>query len=576
MIKFRKVRWKNFLSTGSQFTEVQLDRSTTTLIVGENGAGKSTVLDAICFGLFNKAFRNVSKTQLMNSVNGKQCLVEIEFSIGSKDYLVRRGMKPTVFEIHLNNEMANQDAAARDYQKYLEDHVLKLNYKSFTQIVILGSASFTPFMQLSTSNRKEIIEDLLDIKIFSTMNDVLKERMSELKNKLQDIEARIELGKAKATIQQDYIKTLEDDKSKKLAEIKKIISDTQIEINGHSSDVAALQSEIDELNGSIEDEEENIRKRNKLHTLYDKLLDKIKKAQEEIAFYNDHDVCPTCSQHIGENTKGDHIHGHEVKIEEVQKAMDEMDVQIEELRIRLDEIDKVKVDISTKNTSIIQSNNKIIAGQNYIKKLQGDLDDASENKGNIDEEKKKLKEIAKEVVGLSEDKASVLENRQYHEIASVLLKDTGIKTTIIKQYLPAINKLVNKYLQAMEFFVSFELDESFDEVIKSRHRDEFSYASFSEGEKQRIDLALLFTWRTIAKMKNSASTNLLMLDEVFDSSLDVNGTDFVMNLLNTLGEETNVFVISHKGDQLFDKFRSVIKFEKYQNFSRIKTNENRV
>lgn len=569
MIRFRTVRWKNFLSTGAQFTEVQLDRTTTTLIIGENGAGKSTILDAICFGLFNKAFRNISKGQLINSVNSKQCLVEIEFSIGSKDYKVIRGVKPNIFEIHLNGEMLNQDAAARDYQKYLEEHVLKLNYKSFTQIVILGSASFTPFMQLSTANRKDIIEDLLDIKIFSAMNDVLKDKMSGLKTRLQTLEGQIELGKSKATIQQNYIKTLEDDKSKKLKEIEKIISDTQIEINEHGSDVAVLRADIDELNRTIEDEEDTIRKRNKLSVLYDKLLDRIKKAQEEIAFYNDHDVCPTCSQQIGEGTKGDHIHGHELKIDEVTKAIEDLDSQIEEIRIRLDEIDGVKDAINEKSNGMIQANNKIIAGQNYIKKLQGDLDAASENKGNIEEEKKKLKEIAKEVVALAEDKAAVLEDKQYHEIASVLLKDTGIKTTIIKQYLPAINKLVNKYLQAMEFFVSFELDESFDEVIKSRHRDEFSYASFSEGEKQRIDLALLFTWRTIAKMKNSASTNLLMLDEVFDSSLDVNGTDFVMNLLNTLGEETNVFVISHKGDQLFDKFRSVIRFEKYQNFSRI-------
>jgi DNA repair exonuclease SbcCD ATPase subunit len=569
MIKFRKVRWKNFLSTGAQFTEVQLDRSTTTLIIGENGAGKSTILDAICFSLFNKGFRNISKGQLINSVNGKQCLVEIEFSIGSKDYKVIRGVKPNIFEIHLNGEMLNQDAAARDYQKYLEEHVLKLNYKSFTQIVILGSASFTPFMQLSSSNRKDIIEDLLDIRIFSAMNDVLKDKMSELKTKISDFENRIELGKSKAKIQQDYIKTLEDDKNKKVAEIEKIISDTRIEINAHASDVEALQSEIQTLEEKIADEEDNIKKRNKLTILYDKLLDKIKKAQEEIAFYNDHDVCPTCSQQIGEDTKGDHIHGHELKIDEVTKAIEDLDRQIEEIRVRMDKIDEVKKDISSKTSGVVNANNKIITAQDYISKLQKDLDAAAENKGNIDEEKAKLKVIAKEVVAMAEDKAKVLEDKQYHEIASVLLKDTGIKTTIIKQYLPAINKLVNKYLQAMEFFVSFELDESFDEVIKSRHRDEFSYASFSEGEKQRIDLALLFTWRTIAKMKNSASTNLLMLDEVFDSSLDVNGTDFVMNLLNTLGEETNVFVISHKGDQLFDKFRSVLKFEKYQNFSRI-------
>jgi DNA repair exonuclease SbcCD ATPase subunit len=568
MIVFKSIKWRNFLSTGSQFTEIQFNKSPTTLIVGENGAGKSTILDALCFVLFNKPFRSINKPQLVNTVNGKQLEVCVEFSIGTKQYRILRGIKPSIFEIYLNDELLNQDAAARDYQKYLEEHVLKLNYKSFTQIVILGSASFTPFMQLPVGHRREVIEDLLDIKIFSVMNDVLKQKQKDITDKISTINGEIEIGKTKVKLQQEYIKTLEEDKQKKVDDVQKRILETSADISKYTGLVADERQKEAGLQSSINDSKDKQSKRVEMETLLRKLSEKIKNTQKNITFYEQHDVCPTCSQEIEEARKLHAISQHTCKIEEVQNAIEALTREIEAVEARLDEIAAIEEKISECKTNIIEHNTKIIAGQEYIKKLQDDLQTQTAEGANVEDEKKKVKELAKGVVEYSNKKSSLSEERFYLEVASVLLKDTGIKTKVIKQYLPVINKLVNKYLQAMDFFVHFELDETFNETIKSRYRDEFSYASFSEGEKQRIDLALLFAWRTIAKMKNSASTNLLMLDEVFDSSLDINGTDFVMTLLNTLGDDSNVFVISHK-DALFDKFRSVIKFEKHQSFSRI-------
>ena len=538
------------------------------MIVGENGAGKSTILDALCFALFNKPFRNINKPQLVNSINQKNMLVEVEFSIGTKDYKVSRGGKPTVFEIHLNDELLNQDAAARDYQKYLEEHVLKLNYKSFTQIVILGSASFTPFMQLPAAHRREVIEDLLDIKIFTVMNTVLKEKANDVKTKLTDLDNKIELGKSKVKIQQDYIKTLEEDKQKKVEDVQKRISEANAEIAQLQLSVATEQEGASNLESSIGDGAEKRNKRAEVESLLRKLSERIKTQEKHVSFYDEHDVCPTCNQalevQVKENAKATHQH----KIEEIQVAVQTLTEQLDAIETRLDEITLVEEKIAEHKSNIIGYNTRIIASQNYIQKLNQDIPTSGADVSKLAEEQSKLKAIAKEVVAHSEAKSTLVEERHYLEIASLLLKDTGIKTKIIKQYLPVINKLVNKYLQAMDFFISFEIDEAFNEKIKSRHRDEFSYASFSEGEKAKIDLALLFTWRTIARMKNSASTNLLMLDEVFDGSLDINGTDFVMTILNTIGEDNNIFIISHK-DALFDKFRSVIKFEKHQNFSRI-------
>jgi DNA repair exonuclease SbcCD ATPase subunit len=568
MIKFRVVRWRNFLSTGSQFTEVKLDKSPTTLIVGENGAGKSTILDAICFSLFGKPFRSINKPQLINSINQKQMVVEIEFSIGTKAYKIIRGAKPNVFEIYLNDELLNQDAAARDYQKYLEEHVLKLNFKSFTQIVILGSASFTPFMQLPTGHRREVIEDLLDIKIFTTMNEVLKTKYNEIKESISKIDTDIELGKNKVKLQQNYIKTLEEDKAKRTQDTQALINEADANIIAFTSVIDNNKEQVAALKLTITDSDDVDSKYKKLKLLLEKLNDRKTKILKDIAFYHDNDTCPTCNQDLDEAFKTTTIHTHDTKIAELEQGIEEVEKQITSTEERIEQVKKVKDNIADFNEAIIDYGSKLIAEQNYVAKLKKDIDSEMGASGNIHEEKEALKAIAKKVVEDSSKKTTLVEERHYLDVAGILLKDTGIKTKVIRQYLPVINKLVNKYLQAMDFFVHFELDEAFNETIKSRHRDEFSYASFSEGEKAKIDLALLFAWRSIARMKNSANTNLLMLDEVFDGSLDVNGTDYVMTILNTIGEDNNIFIISHK-DALFDKFRSVIRFEKQNNFSQM-------
>ena len=553
MIIFETLRWKNFLSTGNAFSEIQFTRSTSTLVVGENGAGKSTFLDALCFVLFNKPFRSITKPQLINTINNKNLLVEVEFRIGKKEYMVRRGSKPNVFEIYCDGDLLDQDAAVRDSQKFLEESILKLNYKSFTQIVILGSASFTPFMQLPLGQRREIIEDILDIQIFTVMNTVLKEKQNILRDTIRDIEAEVEVAKQKATIQNQYIETLEENKAKKITEIEGEINEIESSIKKSEAKV----EECSEQKASLGDPES---KRRKLEQYRDKFESQINKVQKELQFYENHDDCPTCKQGIPHEFKEEIQQTRISKIEELQDATKELDSQFTEL----DSLINQHAEISN---LIIAENNEIISNQRYVQRLHVELGEAKNNVANIDEEKQKLKNLAKEVTSKNNLRTEKNEEQHYHTVCAALLKDTGIKTRIIKQYLPAINKLVNKYLAAMDFFVQFNLDEKFNETIKSRYRDKFSYASFSEGEKQRIDLALLFTWRTIAKMKNSAATNLLILDEVFDSSLDNNGTDYVMTLLNTIGDDSNVFVISHKGDLLFDKFRSVIKFEKKQNYS---------
>lgn len=567
MINFKTIRWKNLLSTGNAFTEIKLNRSPSTLIVGENGGGKSTLLDALCFGLFGKPFRSINKPQLLNSINKKNLLVEIEFDIGGKDYKIVRGIKPNIFEIQSGGEVINQDAAARDYQKYLEESVLKLNYKSFTQIVILGSASFTPFMQLPPFTRREIIEDILDIQIFTTMNTVLRDKMNELKDSLNDADSKLEVLKQKATLQKEYVDTLEANKEKRVDEILGRIT------NGENK-IVQLTTLVTDLEVTKEDTElqqkslgELSVKQKKLEQFKTKFSTQLRELQKEVAFYNDTDECPTCRQGIAHDHKETIVTSRQDKIGELTEGMEKLQQEFVVLDKLIGEHAELGEQIAVLNKEILGNNNEMIVQQRLIQALNLELNDITTKTADIDEEKTKLKSYAKEVLTQNEEKARLNEEKHYMEVVSTLLKDTGIKTKIIRQYLPVINKLVNKYLQAMDFFVQFNLDEKFDETIKSRHRDDFSYASFSEGEKQRIDLALLFTWRTIAKMKNSVATNLLILDEVFDSSLDNNGTDYVMALLDTVGEDTNVFVISHKGDQLFDKFRSLIKFEKKNNYS---------
>ena len=553
MIYFRTIRWKNFLSTGNAFTEVSLDRSPSTLVLGENGSGKSTILDALTYALFNKPFRNISKPQLINSINGKKLLVEVEFDIGKKHYLVRRGASPNVFQIELDGEVINQDANVRDYQKHLEENVLKLNYKSFTQISVLGSASFTPFMQLHLGARREIIEDILDIQIFTTMNKVLKDKVNALKDKIRVLQNDVDLAKERATMQKKYIETLEADKANKIEKIKEEINELEQTIKENEK-LATKTIEKKDSMGDIET------KRKKLVEYRKGIERRIRESRSELEFYHDNEDCPTCKQGIPHEFK-------ERITTEKTDSVDKLEQALNELDSAYKEVDEAYEKYLELNEEVMRINNDIITEQRVLQRLYLEINDTENKVADIDAEKTTLKALAKDVISKNLERSTLSEENTYFDVASALLKDSGIKTKIIRQYLPVINKLVNKYLAAMEFFVQFDLDETFKETIKSRHRDKFSYASFSEGEKQRIDLALIFTWRTIAKMKNSASTNLLLLDEVFDSSLDNNGTDYVMTLLNTIGNDTNVFVISHKGDQLFDKFRSVVRFEKKQNYS---------
>lgn len=568
MIVFKTIRWKNFLSTGNYFTEVLLDRSPTTLVVGENGAGKSTVLDAICFALFGKPFRKISKPQLINSINKGGAVVEVEFTIGRKEYLVRRGIKPGIFEIELGGMIIDQNANLRDQQDVLEKTILKLNYKSFTQVVILGSASFTPFMQLSASHRREVIENLLDIEIFSTMNSLLKTKMNQIKNDLQECTNQIDVTKEKLRLQHEYLTTIKNDNSERKKQAQDEIEKTRKEIDKHSEMIEELQTQIDDNTALISDLDKVTKSKEKMTEMKTKLTSTLKKHTSDITFYENNDNCPTCHQDIDETFKHTTLTNITQKRSEVEKAMTELGAMLDGTIARLNEIQTVQATINKLNTDIMVEANTVTGLQKYITKVQKDLTDLIEEEVQRGDSSK-VSEYEESIRVLSKAKENLIEQQYIQSFAATLLKDTGIKTKIIRQYLPIMNKLVNKYLSAMEFFVQFELDENFNEKIKSRFRDEFSYDSFSEGEKMRIDLALLFTWRSIAKMKNSINTNLLILDEVFDSSLDGSGTDEFLKILGTLGIDTNIFVISHKGDQLFDKFHSVIRFEKVKNYSRI-------
>jgi len=569
MIIFEKVRWKNFLSTGAAFTEINFQKSPNTLIIGNNGAGKSTILDALCFGLFGKPFRKINKPQLLNSINNQAAVVEIEFSIGKKKYKVIRGIKPNTFEIYQNDVLLNQDAASKDYQEHLEKFILRLNYKSFTQVVILGSASFVPFMQLSPADRRNIIEDLLDIGIFSSMNNMVKEKMSEIKESTTKNKYEMQITTEKINFQKQNI---EEHKNRSEAEIEKKKKEVSESIDQNFTlqrDIDLIQKHIDVLQSKIQDKLAVEKKSSKLLQLESKLESRLKKLDKEYKFYEENHDCPTCKQSIADTFRHSQLSGIDKTKGEIGVGIQDIETKIQEANNRIEEIQKIVKHIQEHNNEIVKHNSTISAINTYISKLQKEIEDLSTLRESIESENDKLKELKSELSALVKKQEELAEQKQYYEFAGSLLKDTGIKTKIIKQYLPIMNKLINKYLTAMDFFVNFNINEQFEETIKSRHRDEFSYANFSEGEKMRIDLALLFTWRQIAKLKNSTNTNLLILDEVFDSSLDGVGTEEFLKLIHEMGTDTNVFVISHKGDQLFDKFRSIIKFEKHNNFSRI-------
>jgi len=568
MLEFQNIRWKNFLSTGNNFTEVILNKSSTTLILGTNGAGKSTILDALTFGLFGKPFRKINKPQLTNSINEKDCLIEINFNIGKTKYLVRRGIKPTIFEIYHNGKLIDQDSKAKDYQRYLEENILKLNYKSFTQTVILGSATFVPFMQLNANDRRDIIEDLLDIKIFSTMNDHLKVRQSALKD---DIDMNtLERDKVEYSIdmQERYVESTAKNKAKKIKTNINRIAEKEVEVSSAFDEIETINAKITELNESISDFETVKKKQSKLDNLESQLLANGKKHKKDIDFFEKIDTCPSCKQSVDDEHRCNIVADKKSKIDEINDAVDKLSEQFKVVNKRLSEITTAQDEIYKLNSKVTENNTTIRMIQRNIKEIQEENDELQNDETSITELKKELKKLTTSLNKLDNKRKELLEKREYYNVSSMLLKDTGVKTSIIKYYLPKMNGLINKYLKEMDFYVNFTMDEKFSENIKSRGRENFSYASFSEGEKMRIDLALLFTWRAIAKMKNSVNTNLLILDEVFDSSLDNSGTDEFLKLLNTLGGN-NVFVISHKGEILYDKFHSVIKFDKVKNFSQI-------
>ena len=565
MIHFKYVRWRNFLSTGNQFTEIQLDRNNTTLIIGENGAGKSTILDALCFGLFGKPFRNINKPQLLNSVNGGSCEVEVEFRIGSKEVKVVRGIKPNKFEIYINGKMYNQDANVRDYQKYLEQQILKLNYRSFTQVVILGSSTFIPFMQLKARHRREVVEEILDIQIFSLMNMLVKQRMKTIAEDIREMDYSIKLNREKISLQEKYISEVKQNKDKLVEEKTLLISSNEEEVFTRNSANNKLNQEKDKWLTEIADKDKVVSTMSKLNNLKSTLREKKNSNAKMVEFFENNDICPTCEQTL--DNSEEMIALKEKEVSKFSAALKELEDKITESKGRQKIINEIVEKIRESEVQVAKNNQSVVQLEKFNATLSTEIEQLADeelSKSDYD----KLKRLNKKMKGLDEQKSKLREDQTYADAVRNMLQDTGIKTKIIKQYLPIMNKLINTYLTSMEFYVNFTLNENFEETIKSRYRDEFTYASFSEGEKMRIDLALLFTWRAVAKMKNSTNTNLLILDEIFDSSLDGTGTDEFLKILNTLGDE-NVFVISHKQDALADKFRSTIKFEKIKNFSHI-------
>tara|TARA_E500000318_G_scaffold20074_2_gene20738 strand:+ start:5572 stop:7281 length:1710 start_codon:yes stop_codon:yes gene_type:complete len=569
MIVFQKIRYKNFLSTGNNFTELDILRHKSTLIVGQNGSGKSTMLDAISFALFGKPHRNINKPQLINSINNKQCVVEVEFQVGAAQFKVVRGIKPGIFEIWKNGEMINQSSHAKEYQRILEQNILKLNHKSFHQVVILGSSNFVPFMQLNPHNRRLVIEDLLDIGVFSKMNQLLKEEVNVIKENLKDISYQTDLSKNKFDTQKKYI-----------ADVKKITDEAitykETQISTKSSQIEKLELDNANVSKDIEGKQENIQNElNQLNNRKQSLIQYSAQFKQQMAtvvkdakFYEENETCPTCDQDIDQKRRQEKLSTAKSKAKELQSAMGKLTEES-------DQVEQTISDTTDALSEIRDKQNILHSNIQQINRIQGEIGDlrkdiAGSATADLKAAEKELENIKARLSSLMDNKMRSNEEYSYKSAISEMLKDTGIKTKIIKQYLPVMNQLINQYLQVLDFYVAFDLDEEFNETIRSRHRDEFTYDSFSEGEKQRIDLALLFTWRQIAKMKNSVATNLLMLDETFDSSLDHEGVDNLLKILHTLGDDTNIFIISHKGEILDGKFENKIEFIKDKNFSKIK------
>ena len=571
MIIFKKVRWKNFLSTGNFYNEIDLYRNRNTLIIGNNGSGKSTMLDALSFGLFGKPYRNINKPQLINTINNKDCVVEVEFSIGPNTFKVVRGIKPTIFEIWKNDELFNESSHSKEFQKMLEQNILKLNHKSFHQIVVLGSSSFVPFMQLAAHQRREVIEDLLDINVFSKMNVLVKEEIANIKNKISDKGHELDLVRTKIDVQRKYIsdiKTLNQEK----------IYEKQVEITSQENTIEQIDLENEEIQETLkttyDQTEESLRRAtdslNDARGQAPGLKKQLSTLVKESKFFDENDVCPTCTQQITESIKHEKKQEITEKAKEVQMSYQEVTKQVETSQELVNELTEKFKKQTELNNKISENNLKISWARKAISKLEKEIASMSGTKTNLKEANNDLEELIDQKDSLLTEKIELDSEQSYSQAMMEMLKDTGIKTKIIKQYIPVMNKYVNNYLQTLDFFVHFELTDSFQEVIRSRHRDNFSYDSFSEGEKQRIDLALLFTWRKIARMKNSVATNLLILDETFDSSLDNDGIENLFKIIYSLGEDSNVFIISHKGEILDNRFNHKIEFYKDKNFSKMK------
>ena len=568
MIIFRKIRWRNFLSTGNQFIEIGLTDEKTNLIIGSNGAGKSTILDALTFSLFNKPFRKITKSQLINTVNEKECIVEIEFTVNNFDWKVVRGIKPNIFEIYKNGKLLNQESAANDQQRWLEEQVLKLNYKSFTQIVVLGSASFVPFMQLNAPNRREVIEDLLDIKIFSVMGLMLRERIRGSNERLRELSIRNDLLEEKIDMQKSFIQELENTGNKNLSDKRKKIQTINNNIEKYEDSMEQNNLELVCIKDDIKQFANSNKKLRKLGNLKGKLSNKVSTITKEHKFFSDNVTCPTCTQSIEESFRLNKINEAESKAKELKKGYEELEsaIKLEEER---DEKFKVLSTEATKLTHEISKTSTRISGlENQTREIEQEIQTITEQLKNRNTERDALEKLNGELEGIQKTQASENEKNVYNEFAHSLMKDGGVKSKIIKRYLPLMNQQINKYLQLMDFYINFSLDEEFKETVKSPIHDKFSYESFSEGEKMRIDLSLLFTWREIAKIKNSANTNLLILDEIFDSSLDGFGTEYFSKIIKYVISGANVFVISHKTEDLIDNFDQVIKFDKVKGFSK--------
>jgi len=571
VIKFNTIRYKNFLSTGDNWTEIALNKCNHTLIVGQNGAGKSTMLDAISYGLFGRSHRNIKKAQLINSINDKGMRVEVEFDIGAKSYKVVRGLKPVKFEIYVDGNMINQNSHNKEYQKVLEQNILKLNHKTFHQVVVLGSSSFIPFMQLSAMNRRDVIEDLLDIGVFSKMNTILKERNSVLREKINQIYHSIEINETKTEAQKKYIRDMSNMNSVAKKQKEENIAESMREVERlvkENADCQTLASDIsDEIAPKIKEANEMLAQ---LTSYESEFKTKIKTLVKDTKFYENNDHCPTCDQDIGEELKENKLTEARKKASELQSGS--VKVQSERVKVTetLEELNQRQM-VVQENLQKVQVNIQTIQTHNSnADKARAEIENLSDSHSDLSKANDEFDVLTKEYHALIDGRNKMTDQSAYNSVVSEMLKDTGIKTKVIKQYLPVINKMVNQYLSILDFYVHFDLDEKFEETIRSRHRDSFSYDSFSEGEKQRIDLALLFSWRQVAKMKNSISTNLLILDETFDSSLDEAGIDNLMKIIHTLGDDTNVFIISHKGEMLDGKFESKIEFVKKKNFSTIK------